>query len=60
LPLPKSGRWREVLNSDAEIYWGTGKGNNGFIEAENGPSHGKPASAKITLPPLATLYFVSE
>jgi 1,4-alpha-glucan branching enzyme len=60
LPLPKSGRWREVLNSDAEIYWGTGKDNNGFIEAENGPSHGKPASAKITLPPLATLYFVAE
>jgi 1,4-alpha-glucan branching enzyme len=60
LPLPKPGIWREVLNSDAEIYWGTGKGNNGFIEAVNGPSHGKPASAIITLPPLATLFFVAD
>jgi 1,4-alpha-glucan branching enzyme len=60
LPLPKSGIWREVFNSDSESYWGTGKGNQGRIEAVNSPSHGKPASAKITLPPLATLFFVAE
>jgi 1,4-alpha-glucan branching enzyme len=60
LPLPKSGIWREVFNSDAENYWGTGIGNHGKIEATNGPSHGKPASAQITLPPLATLYFVAD
>jgi 1,4-alpha-glucan branching enzyme len=60
LPLPKGGIWREVFNSDAEQYWGSGKGNMGRIEALGGPSHGKPASARITLPPLATLYFSAE
>ena len=60
LPLPKSGIWREVFNSDAEQYWGSGKGNMGRIEALGSPSHGKPASARITLPPLATLYFAAE
>jgi 1,4-alpha-glucan branching enzyme len=60
LPLPRQGKWREVLNTDASMYWGTGAGNMGTIAADNGPSHGKPASAKILLPPLATLYFISE
>jgi 1,4-alpha-glucan branching enzyme len=60
LPLPKSGKWREVLNTDAEAYWGTGRGNLGGIVAETAPSHGKPASAKVTLPPLATVYFVAD
>ena len=60
LPLPKAGIWREVFNSDAEQYWGSGKGNMGRIEAIGGSSHGKPASARITLPPLATLYFAAE
>ena len=60
LPLPNAGIWREVFNSDAEQYWGSGKGNMGRIEALGGSSHGKPASARITLPPLATLYFSAE
>jgi 1,4-alpha-glucan branching enzyme len=60
LPLPKSGKWREVLNTDAEAYWGTGRGNLGGFVAQTTPSHGKPASAKVTLPPLATVYFVAD
>ena len=60
LPLPKSGKWREVVNSDAEAYWGTGRGNLGGFAATDTPSHGKPASAQITLPPLATIYFAAE
>ncbi|NMD08829.1 MAG: 1,4-alpha-glucan branching protein GlgB, partial [Phyllobacteriaceae bacterium] len=60
LPLPKSGKWREVLNTDAEAYWGTGRGNLGGFVATDTPSHGKPASAKVTLPPLATVYFVAD
>jgi 1,4-alpha-glucan branching enzyme len=55
LPLPRAGHWREVINTDATSYWGSGKGNLGEITANNNPSHGKPASAEITLPPLATL-----
>jgi 1,4-alpha-glucan branching enzyme len=60
VPFPKGGRWKEVLNTDAPHYWGTGIGNMGGIEADAGPFLGKPASARIGLPPLATLYFLSE
>ncbi len=60
LPLPRAGRWREVLNSDAALYGGSGLGNMGAIQAEAVPSHGKPASAKVLLPPLATLYFLFD
>jgi 1,4-alpha-glucan branching enzyme len=60
VPMPKGGRWKEVLNTDSEIYWGTGKGNMGGVNADAGAFLGKPASARITLPPLATVYFLSE
>ncbi len=60
VPLPKGGKWKEVLNTDAETYWGTGKGNKGGVVADAGPFMGKPASANLTLPPLATVYFLSE
>ncbi|MFO1151488.1 MAG: 1,4-alpha-glucan branching protein GlgB [Alsobacter sp.] len=58
LPLP--GRWREILNTDAEGYGGSGMGNLGGVLAEDVPAHGLPCSAEITLPPLATLWFVHE
>ena len=60
LPLPNAGFWREILNSDAGIYDGSGMGNMGGVTAKAEPSHGKPARATITLPPLATLYFACE
>jgi 1,4-alpha-glucan branching enzyme len=60
LPLPKGGRWTEVLNTDAELYWGSGRGNLGQITADAGGFMGKPASARLSLPPLATIYFLSE
>jgi 1,4-alpha-glucan branching enzyme len=60
LPLPRAGRWREAINTDAREYGGSGKGNLGAIHANNNPTHGKPASAEVTLPPLATLMFVLE
>jgi 1,4-alpha-glucan branching enzyme len=58
--LPEPGRWREILNTDAELYWGSGLGNQGAITAEAVPSHGLPASAELVVPPLATLYFVYD
>ena len=58
--LPAPGRWQERLNTDAAIYGGSGMGNLGRIEATAEPWHGQPCSAAITLPPLATLFFVSE
>jgi 1,4-alpha-glucan branching enzyme len=50
LPLPHDGMWREVLNSDATAYGGSGKGNLGAINAERG-------AAQVVLPPLATVMF---
>lgn len=57
LGLPHAGRWREVLNTDATIYNGAGLGNFGAVEATAEPWHGRPASAVMSLPPLAALWF---
>ena len=58
LPLP--GRWREILNTDAVAYGGSGCGNAGAVVADASPSHGFPCSATITVPPLGTVWFVHE
>jgi 1,4-alpha-glucan branching enzyme len=47
------GRWREIINSDAHDYWGSGLGNMGAVEAKNG-------TAWVTLPPLATIMLELE
>jgi 1,4-alpha-glucan branching enzyme len=54
--VPHGGFWRELLNSDAHEYGGSGTGNFGGREAEEIPSHGKPFSLKLMLPPLAALF----
>jgi 1,4-alpha-glucan branching enzyme len=56
LGLPVTGRWDEVLNSDAQTYYGSGVGNMGGVSAEADPWHGLPASVTLTLPPLGTLW----
>jgi len=48
VPLPQGGQWREILNSDAGEYGGSGKGNMGMVRARDGAAH-------IVLPPLATI-----
>jgi 1,4-alpha-glucan branching enzyme len=58
--LPQAGRWREVLNTDATYYGGTGTGNLGAVEAVAEPWHGRPASATVTLPPLGVLWLTPE
>jgi len=60
VPMPVAGQWREILNTDAAVYGGSGVGNMGAVMAHAEPSHGKPASARVTLPPLATMYFAYE
>ncbi|MGB7915051.1 MAG: 1,4-alpha-glucan branching protein GlgB, partial [Rhodomicrobium sp.] len=55
--LPFRGSWKEILNTDAPMYGGSGIGNLGSVTAFGNPSHGFPASAEITVPPLATVYF---
>jgi 1,4-alpha-glucan branching enzyme len=54
------GFWREVLNSDAEVYGGSGRGNLGGVSADPIPLHGRAHSVSITLPPLALAVFTHE
>ncbi len=51
----RGGFWREVLNTDAIIYGGSGLGNFGGVEATPVPAHGRNHSLILTLPPLAVL-----
>jgi 1,4-alpha-glucan branching enzyme len=53
LPLPAAGKWREIINTDATDYGGSGMGNGGAVEARTGD--GGAIFAEITLPPLATV-----
>jgi 1,4-alpha-glucan branching enzyme len=57
---PRGGFWREVLNSDAGEYGGTGWGNFGGLVAEAVPFHGRPFSINLTLPPLGAVFLKSE
>jgi 1,4-alpha-glucan branching enzyme len=54
LPLP--GRWREILNTDATEYGGSGVGNLGAVDAEPYSWNGQPNSVFMTLPPLAVTW----
>jgi 1,4-alpha-glucan branching enzyme len=45
-----------VLNTDAELYGGSGVGNLGAVQATDEPWHGLPASATLSLPPLGVLW----
>jgi 1,4-alpha-glucan branching enzyme len=58
--LPHTGRWLEVLNTDAEGYGGSGVGNLGAVVAEDVPWHGRPASAPLRVPPLGAVWLVPE
>jgi 1,4-alpha-glucan branching enzyme len=54
--VPQGGEWRELLNSDAPVYGGSGVGNYGAVRAEESPSHGREFSLLLTLPPLGALF----
>ena len=58
--VPRGGRWRERLNSDAKEYWGGGIGNFGSIESSPLPSHGHFHSLNLRLPPLGVLILTPE
>jgi 1,4-alpha-glucan branching enzyme len=58
--VPFTGRWKELLNSDAEMFGGSGLGNMGGVDGERFPCHGREASVRLTLPPLSATWFVPE
>jgi len=53
--VPEAGAYREILNTDALEYGGSGAGNLGGTEASGVSHHGRPYSLSLTLPPLATI-----
>jgi 1,4-alpha-glucan branching enzyme len=58
--LPSTGVWREVVNTDAEAYGGSGWGNQGEIVAGSKPWHGRPASAVVQLPPAGVIWLTPQ
>ncbi|AZG08122.1 1,4-alpha-glucan branching protein GlgB [Pigmentiphaga sp. H8] len=60
LGVPRGGRWREIVNTDAADYGGSGVGNAGAVEARPQAAHGLAHSLVLTLPPLATLLLEAE
>jgi 1,4-alpha-glucan branching enzyme len=55
--VPWPGSWREILNSDAAEFGGSGWGNFGGVETVPIRSHGRVHAVVLTLPPLSTLMF---
>lgn len=55
-----AGSWREIFNSDAVGFGGTGLGNSGLVDAAPIPLHGQVGSLTLTLPPLAAIYLRRE
>jgi 1,4-alpha-glucan branching enzyme len=60
LGLPRSGRWREALNTDSAYYGGSDVGNLGGVQPEPMPWHDQAFSAELTLPPLAAIWLVPD
>ncbi|MEO7670227.1 MAG: 1,4-alpha-glucan branching protein GlgB, partial [Polyangia bacterium] len=56
LGVPIDGVWVEILNTDGAAFGGSNHGNVGGVEASPVPSHGRPYSVNLTLPPLAALF----
>jgi 1,4-alpha-glucan branching enzyme len=58
--LPRAGSWREVVNTDATDYGGSGQGNWGRVETEPTSWHGFEQSVHMTVPPLAVVWLAPE
>ena len=53
--VPSRGIWREILNTDAREYGGSGWGNLGGVESAPVSAQGRLESVNLNLPPLATI-----
>ena len=59
--VPPKKTYREVFTTDLAAYGGTGDWCNGEpIETEGIPSHGKPCSLCVKIPPLGAAFFSGE
>ncbi len=57
--VPEEGTYTEILNTDAEIYGGSGVGNLGKVQSRPFGMHGLPCSLKLNIPPLGALFLGS-
>lgn len=55
--VPEMGFYAEILNTDAQVYWGSDVGNSGGVQSEDISWHNQPYAITLTLPPLSTLVF---
>jgi 1,4-alpha-glucan branching enzyme len=55
--VPQHCHYAELLNSDADAYWGSNLGNAGGFHSEPLPWQGQPCSLNLTLPPLSISVF---
>ncbi|HOK79713.1 MAG TPA: 1,4-alpha-glucan branching protein GlgB [bacterium] len=55
--VPFSGKYKEILNSDSILYWGSNTGNLGFVQSEKKSMHHFDHSIEIVLPPLGFVVF---
>ncbi len=58
--VPCAGHWRELLNTDALDYGGSGMGNLGGVDSEAIGGHGQAQSIALTLPPLAAIWLQAD
>jgi 1,4-alpha-glucan branching enzyme len=58
--VPAPGKFRELLNTDALRYGGSGVVNEGAFASEEVPAHGRPQSIVLTLPPLGMFVLAHE
>jgi 1,4-alpha-glucan branching enzyme len=58
--VSQSGGWREMLNTDAEIYGGSNLDNAGGVHTQPVHAHGRAQSLELLLPPLAALVLKHE
>jgi 1,4-alpha-glucan branching enzyme len=55
--VPRGGGWKELFNSDAREYGGSGQGNFGGVEAVPFPWHNQSHTIDLVLPPLGAVAF---
>ena len=55
--VPFHCEYKELLNSDSEMYWGSNKGNYGGLWSDEIAWHNQPYSLKLKIPPLSTMIF---
>ena len=58
--VPLEGSWKEILNSDAPLYGGSGQGNFGGLSTIPLPIHGRPFTLNMRLPPLGVVAFLAD